>query len=58
VLKLAFVASCVGDALLKLGVQAARRVGAGVELVVGGSRPLSSANSRKTIRIITVTAPR
>ena len=38
VLELALVAAGVGDPLLELGVQAARRVGAGVQLVVGGEQ--------------------
>ena len=38
VVELALVAARVGDPLLELGVQAAHRVGAGVQLVVGGEQ--------------------
>ena len=58
VVELGLVAAGVGHALLEFRVQASGRVGRRVQLVVAGSRPLSSANSRNTRRIITVTAPR
>ena len=59
VLQLALVAARVGDPLLQLGDRAARPSTRGAySSLSAGSRPRSSANSRKTIRIITVTAPR